>query len=217
MSIQAYNPQLTFFERVGEALSSPYNAFEGSIWSVIVVAEGMSFISDVTERLNHAWMRLNGVGGMHETPGANKKLFKSSYSSLSGLTYFLAWANKVGIVYLGQWAQTVAGVGFFSRLLLSGSHCWDAVGEYNQANEEADAQKKTIALLKIASQASMVVWSILGLVTLAVAIPELVALFDAALMLSCVFFVVEIGYNYHLSKTQKNTTNPSSGAAQPTS
>lgn len=200
MSIRPFDPDMAFPDRFLDAMSSPVNALEGSLWGIFLVSDGSKLYSAVEERIKHCWIKNERI------EEENKKLFFSSFSFMGTLANFLSWANQVAIISLGDFAKTVSGVGYFSRMLTSGSICLDSLQIIKNPGNSAPQQEyarqmRTLSMIKLAAHVSMVAWAVLGLFSLVVVVPELIAVLDTLFFLYCVFSIWELFYR--LPKNQK--------------
>lgn len=210
MSIRVYDPSLSFLDRVSSAVSHPVTALEGAIWSVILISDGKDFFADLSDRI---YKPKNGQEKSQSTFEVTKKFLYLSHSFVGTLANFVVYLHRTGIIFLGRFTPIVSGIAYFSRIYVSRSNSWDAIDKFNYCANEVrhapDAAKRAhahrrqhLALLKLTAQVTTVAWAVLGLVSLAVAVPALAVAYDVFFLASIASAVAELAYRGHLKKAK---------------
>ncbi|NGX38145.1 MAG: hypothetical protein K1000chlam2_01317 [Chlamydiae bacterium] len=130
---------------------------------------------------------------------ANKEVFTTSCSMVSGISMIFSWTCQVGIITLGAVAPYLNSLGFVGSGITSSVKAWDTWSELNRGVEayyrvKDPVVKDEIALdqlkniLKIAFFTCLAGWGVLGAAHALIGGAELFAIVDSLFYYSVVLF-----------------------------
>ena len=195
----------TGFRRV---LSNPVEIITGTIFGVFFLLDVVRVALAVKEYVES---RGSETGELSQDSYEKAKEVALSCASFVGTTTnTLSWADSVSLLSLGWAANPVSVIGYFAKIFFSGLEIYSFMEEFNRYSEEAEAastpeaetiasQKQSLALLKMSSRVSFIVWAILGIVSLAVMTTAIYVTSTVFLFAVLGLMIAEMVYTAHIT------------------